>query len=39
MNNIRHNNGLTDYEKLMRKIGFKERNINRELVKKHFFHP
>ena len=39
MNNIRNKNGLTNYEKLMRKIGFKERTTSRELVKKHFFHP
>ena len=25
MNNIRNKNGLTDYEKLMRKIGFEKR--------------
>ena len=37
MNNIRNKNDLIDYEKLMGKIGFKERNINSELVKKHFF--
>ena len=37
ISNIRNKNGLIDYEKLMRKIGFKERNINSELVKKHFF--
>ena len=30
-------NGLIDFQKLMWKIGFKERNINSELVKKHFF--
>ena len=33
MINIRNKNGLIDYEKPMRKIGFKERNINSELVK------
>ena len=33
MNNIRNKNGLIDYEKPMRKIGFKEKNINSELVK------
>ena len=27
--NVRNKNGLTDYEKRMRKIGFKERNINK----------
>ena len=37
INNIKNKNGLVDYEKLMRKIGFKERDINSELVKKHFF--
>ena len=37
INNIKNKNGLIDYEKLMRKIGFKERDINSELVKKHFF--
>ena len=36
MNNIRNKNDLIDYEKLMGKIGFKERNINSELVKKYF---
>ena len=36
-NNIRNKNDLIDYKRLMRKIGFKERNINSELVKKHFF--
>ena len=36
INNIRNKNGLIDYENLMRKIGFEERNINSELVKKHF---
>ena len=35
--NIRDENGLIDYGKLMRKIGVKERKINRELVKKYFF--
>ena len=37
MINIRNKNGLIDYEKPMRKIGFKERNINSQLVKQHFF--
>ena len=37
INNIRNKNGLIDYEKLMRKISFKDRNINNELVKKYFF--
>ena len=37
INNIKNKNGLIDYEKLIRKIGFKERDINSELVKKHFF--
>ena len=32
INNIRNKNGLIDYEN----IGFEERNINSELVKKHF---
>ena len=35
--NIRNKNGLIDYGKLMRKIGFKETDINSELIKKHFF--
>ena len=39
MNNIRNKNGLTNSEKRMRKIGFKERTASRELVKNHFFHP
>ena len=39
MNNIRNKNGLTNSEKRMRKIGFKERTTSRELVKNHFFHP
>ena len=34
INNIRNKNGLLDYKKLMRKIGFKERGINSELVKR-----
>ena len=34
INNIRNKNGLIDYKKLMRKIGFKERGINSELVKR-----
>ena len=34
--NIRNKSGLIDYGKLMRKIGFKETDINSELVKKHF---
>ena len=37
ISNIRSKNGLIDYEKLMRKIGFKEKNLNSELVKKYFF--
>ena len=37
INNIRNKNGPIDYGKLMRKIGFKERNINSGLVKKNFF--
>ena len=37
ISNIRNKNGLIDYEKLMRKIGFKEKNLNSELVKKYFF--
>ena len=28
--NVRNKNGLIDYEKRMRKIGFKERNINKQ---------
>ena len=36
-NNIRNKNGPIDYGKLMRKIGFKERNINSGLVKKNCF--
>ena len=35
--NIRNENGLIYYGKLMKKIGVKERKINRELVKKYFF--
>ena len=30
-------NGVIDHEKRMRKFGFKERGINTELVKRHFF--
>ena len=37
ISNIRNKNGLIDNEKLMRKTGFKERNINSDLVKKYFF--
>ena len=37
INNIRNKNGLIDYEKLMRKFGLKERDINSKLVKKHVF--
>ena len=37
INNIRNKNGPIDYGKLMRKVGFKERNINSGLVKKNFF--
>ena len=37
INNIKNKNGLIDYEKLMRKTGFKERDINSEFAKKHFF--
>ena len=37
ISNIRSKNGLIDYEKLMRKIGFKEKNLNSEPVKKYFF--
>ena len=36
LNNLRNKNGLIDYEKCMRKIGFKQKGINSELVKKHF---
>ena len=35
-NKIRYENGLTDYKKLDRLISLKERDINNELVKKHF---
>ena len=35
--NIRNENGLIYHGKLMKKIGVKERKINRELVKKYFF--
>ena len=38
ISNIRNKNGLIDNEKLMRKTGFKERNINSDLVKKILFH-
>ena len=38
ISNIRSKNGLIDNEKLMRKTGFKERNINSDLVKKILFH-
>ena len=34
---VRDKNGLIGYGKLMRKIGVKERKIDRELVKKYFF--
>ena len=37
--NVRDKTGLIDYGKLMRKIGVKERKIDRELVKKYFFCP
>ena len=37
ISNIRNKNGLIDNEKLMRKTGFKERNINSDLVKKNTF--
>ena len=37
ISSIKNRNGLFDYKKLMRKIGFKERNLNSKLVKKHFF--
>ena len=36
ISNIRNKHGLIDYEKLIKKLGFKERNINSELVKKFF---
>ena len=36
ISNIRNKHGLTDCEKLIKKLGFKERNINSELVKKFF---
>ena len=35
-NDIRDNNGLIDYKKLERLINIKERDINEELVRKHF---
>ena len=35
-NNIRDNNGLIDYKKLNRLTNVKGRNINNELVRKHF---
>ena len=34
--NIRDENGLIDYNRLLRVIGFKDREINDELVRKHF---
>ena len=34
--NIRDENGLIDYNRLLRVIGFKDRDINDELVRKHF---
>ena len=37
INNFRNKNGLIDYEKLMGKTILKKRDINSELVKKHFF--
>ena len=36
ISNIRNKHGLIDCEKLIKKLGFKERNINSELVKKFF---
>ena len=36
ISNIRNKHGLIDYEKLIKKLGFEERNINSELVKKFF---
>ena len=36
INNVRNKNGLIDYEKLMRKIGFKETGINSGLSKSAF---
>ena len=35
--NIRNENGLIDYGKLMKKTSAEERKINNELVKKSFF--
>ena len=35
-NNIRNDNGLLDYKKLERLIDLKNRDINDELVRKHF---
>ena len=35
-NKIRNENGLIDYEKLQRLIDLKNRDINNELVRKHF---
>ena len=37
INNFRNKNGLIDYEKIMGKTILKKRDINSELVKKHFF--
>ena len=36
ISNIGNKNGLIDYQKLVKKIGFKERNINSDLVKNTF---
>ena len=36
LNNIRNENGLIDYRRLQRLIDLKEKDINGELVRKHF---
>ena len=36
LNNIKNKNGLIDYRQLNRLIGVKKRDINDELVRKHF---
>ena len=36
LNNIKNKNGLIDYRQLNRLIDVKKRNINDELVRKHF---
>ena len=37
LNNIKDKNGLIDYKRLNRLINAKEKDINNELVSKHFF--